>query len=130
MEVENKEVKKEDGGFGDFEEIVDESQPQAEQSEHQTPGRFRMPRGEQKIGVILQRYGGNRMEIQCSDGKVRNCRVPGRYKRRLWLRPKDIVMVVPWEDDDERGDIIYKYRPGEVAQLRKRGMLDSMKDEF
>lgn len=114
--------------FGDFEEIKDESQLEGE--ENKTPSRIRMPKDKELIGVIIQRYGGNRMEIKTTDGKKRNCRVPGRYKRRLWLRPKDIVLILPWEDDDTKGDVIYKYHSSAINQLRKQGKLDLLNDEF
>jgi len=70
------------------------------------------------------------MEILTTDGKTRNCRVPGKYKRQLWLRPKDIVLIKPWEFDEKKGDIIYKYRPNEIIQLKKKGLLKSLTAEF
>lgn len=121
---------KENNEFGDFEEIKNPDESQIQNTEENIPSRVRMPRGKELIGRILQRLGGNRMDIKTTDGKIRNCRVPGRYRRRLWLRPKDIVMIVPDEFNDGKGDIIYKYRPAEVKQLRKKGILDSIKDEF
>ncbi len=122
-------MKEED--FGDFEEVKEENSKHENQEEEiKVSGRVRMPRGKESIGVILQRYGGNRMEIRTTDGKTRNCRVPGRYKRRLWLRPKDIVIIVPWEDDDSKGDIIYKYNKTEMFNLKKSGILDNLSDEF
>tara|TARA_Y100000310_G_C20536462_1_gene741108 strand:- start:348 stop:704 length:357 start_codon:yes stop_codon:yes gene_type:complete len=114
--------------YGDFEEVKDEETP-ANQPE-QAPARARMPRNKELIGRITQRLGGNRMEVNCTDGKSRNCRVPGRYRRRLWLRPKDIVIIVPWEDNDDKGDVIYKYRKNEANQLRKKKVLESIKDDF
>jgi translation initiation factor 1A len=113
--------------YGDFEEVREEGQ---EIQEQPVVSRVRMPRDKELIGVILQRFGGNRMEIHSTDGKIRNCRVPGRYRRRLWLRPKDVVIIVPWVDDDEKGDIIFKYHKGQAAQLRKKGILDFAKDDF
>jgi len=118
--------------FGDFEEIKDESK-EAEKSreqEAQTITRVRMPRNKELIGIIVQRFGGNRMEIKATDGKTRNCKVPGRYRRRLWLRPKDIVLITPWEYDDSKGEIIYKYPRAAINQLRKKGILNSLKEEF
>ena len=70
------------------------------------------------------------MDVKTTDGKTRNCRVPGRYRRRLWLRPKDIIIIVPWEYDDNKGDVIYKYRPTAIKQLRKKGILDSLTEDF
>ena len=90
------------GAFGDFEEIVDENAPVVETPEGENvPIRLRRPREGEFIGIIEQRLGGNRMSVKCIDGKTRNCRVPGRFKRSMWLRPRDVVIVKPWPDDDE-----------------------------
>lgn len=115
--------------MNDFKETEEKTEKTNAQSPPQVYVRARMPRGKEVIGVITQRYGGNRMEVMGTDGKSRNCRVPGRYKRRLWLRQKDIVLIVPWPDN-EKGDIIYKYGPEEANQLRKKGLIDLKNMDF
>lgn len=125
-------VEVEEKDFGDFEEIADESQ-ETESEEVPTEEGFvraRTPKKGEFIGKIVQRYGGNRMEVLTTDGKTRNCRVPGKYKRQLWLRPKDIILIKIWEFDQDKGDIIYKYKPNEVTQLKKKGVLDNLETEF
>ncbi len=92
--------------------------------------RVRLPRGEEMIGIIEQRLGGNKMLVNCLDGKTRNCRVPGRLKRALWLRPGDIVIVEPWELDKEKGDIIFKYKPNQIEWLKNKGYLKKDTLEF
>jgi len=95
--------------------------------------RVKLPRNNQVLGVLEQRLGGSRCMVRCLDGKTRNCRIPGRLKRRLWVREGDIVLVEPWEfEGDKKGDIIFKYRPIQVAFLRKGGYLDKLEsmDEF
>ena len=82
--------------------------------------RVRLPRGEEVIGIIEQRLGGNKMLVSCLDGKTRNCRVPGRLKRELWLRPGDVVLIEPWELDKDKGDVIFKYRPNQVEWLKEK----------
>jgi len=89
-----------------------------------------LPKGKEVIGTLEERYGGNKMRISCLDGKDRNCRVPGRLKRRLWLRPGDIVIIEPWELDDARGDILLKYKPNQIAWLRREGYLETEVNEF
>jgi len=116
--------------FGDFKEI-NESGEVIPAMQQLGPIRVRLPRKDELIGVIAQRYGGNRMEVNSSDGKTRNCRVPGRFKRSLWLRPGDFVIIIPWQDDDAKGDIIFKYNSkAEINQLEKRGLLKNLKREF
>jgi translation initiation factor 1A len=116
--------------FGEFQEVSEDGEQIIAEGEGGIPVRVRMPRKGELIGVVTQRFGGNRMEVHCTDGKKRNCRVPGRFKRLLWLRPKDFVLIMPWPDDDTKGDIIFKYNSSAVNQLRKRGILDTIKQEF
>lgn len=92
--------------------------------------RVPLPKANQIIGIIEQRLGGNKMMVACLDGKQRNCRVPGRLKRALWLRPNDVVIIELWELDKERGDVILKYKPNQIDWLKKNGFLKSEKNEF
>jgi len=92
--------------------------------------RAKLPRGKEVIGIIEQRLGGNKMNVNCLDGKTRNCRVPGRLRRKLWLRPDDVVIIEPWELDDEKGDVIFKYRKNQIAWLKREGYLKTEKTEF
>jgi translation initiation factor 1A len=106
--------------------------PRSQQDQVQIiPTRVRLPRGKEVIGIITQRVGGSRMQISCMDGKTRNCRVPGRLKRELWLREGDAVIVEPWEfEGDTRGDIIFKYSKNEAEKLRRDGLLKTTSQEF
>jgi len=93
--------------------------------------RVRLPRGREVIGVVEQRLGGSRSRVKCFDGKARVCRIPGRLKRRLWIRENDTVLVEPWELDNEKGDIIFKYRPIHLQILKKKGLIkDVSTDDF
>lgn len=98
--------------------------------EEQKITRVRLPRGKEILGVIEQRHGGNKMKVSCVDGKERNCRVPGRLRRALWLRPGDVVIIEPWELDNTRGDVLYKYRKNQVGWLKRNGHLKTKNDEF
>ncbi|MEK6757819.1 MAG: translation initiation factor eIF-1A [Nanoarchaeota archaeon] len=89
-----------------------------------------LPRGREVIGIIEQRLGGNKMMVNCVDGKSRNCRVPGRLKRKLWLRPNDVVIIEPWELDNTKGDVLLKYKLNQIAWLKKEGHLETEKEEF
>ncbi len=92
--------------------------------------RIKLPRGNQSFGILEQRLGGSRNKVRCLDGKTRVCRIPGRLKRRLWVRQGDLVIVEPWEfGGDDKGDIIYKYRPVQVSWLRRKGYLKEL-DSF
>ncbi|MEK6922943.1 MAG: translation initiation factor eIF-1A [Nanoarchaeota archaeon] len=92
--------------------------------------RTRMPRGRETIGILDQRLGASRMRVRCMDGKTRVCRVPGRLKRRLWVREGDVLLIEPWElGGDDKGDVIFKYRLSQINWLKKNGYLKQLETE-
>lgn len=91
--------------------------------------RVKFPRGNQTFGILEQRVGGSRARVRCLDGKTRICRIPGRLKRRLWVREGDLVLIEPWElSGDKKGDIIFKYKKNQVNFLKKKGYLDKLEE--
>jgi translation initiation factor 1A len=92
--------------------------------------RAKIPRGDEVIGIIEERLGGNKMKVKCLDGKTRNSRVPGRLKRKLWLRPGDVVLIEPWELDKSKGDVIFKYPSNQIEWLKRNGYIKTEKKEF
>jgi translation initiation factor 1A len=105
----------------------------AQQQQQEEIRRTPIPRDRQVLGLVEQRVGGSRMKVRCMDGKLRICRIPGRLKRSLWVRDGDIILVEPWEmGGDEKGDVLFKYRPMQVEFLRRRGLLKELEsvEEF
>ena len=101
----------------------------SEVNEHGEVIRVRLPSEKEVIGLLDSRLGGSRSRVICSDGKIRICRIPGRLRRDLWVRPGDYVLVEPWEfGGDEKGDIIYKYKKSQIEWLRKHGYLKSFEE--
>lgn len=94
------------------------------------PARLRAPRQGEILGVVVQLLGANRMEVRCTDGKTRNARVPGRFKRSMWLRRGNAVLVQPWPDDNEKADVVFHYNPSAANQLRKKGLLAFANEAF
>ena len=91
--------------------------------------RIKLPRGNQTLGVLEKRLGASRMRVRCLDGKTRVCRIPGRLKRKLWVRENDIIIVEPWEfSGDNKGDVLYKYTPTQVVFLKNKGYLKKIED--
>ena len=113
-----------------MEEFKDIKKTEQAPEEQKPLGRVPLPRGTQMIGIIEQRLGGNKMSVACVDGKIRNCRVPGRLKRALWLRPRDVVIIEPWELDNTKGDVLLKYKPNQIDWLRRNKHLEKEENEF
>jgi translation initiation factor 1A len=86
-------------------------------------------RGEM-YGVITRILGGNHLEVMYADEKLRITRIPGKFRRRRWLRAGDLVIVEPWYglNEDKKGDLIYRYHPNQVRILQERGMLGAIEE--
>jgi translation initiation factor 1A len=68
--------------------------------------------------------GASRMRVSCKDNKIRLCRIPGKLKRRIWIKEGDIVIVRPWTvQGDEKGDIVWRYTKPQVDRLINRGVI-------
>lgn len=103
-----------------------------EQFEQPQVFRVRIPQQKEVLGIVKQRLGGSRMRVLCLDGKERICRIPGRLRRSLWVREKDVVIIEPWElGGDEKGDVVHKYLgKAEVDFLKKKGYLKNIEEDF
>lgn len=100
-----------------------------EEQEQLDISRIKLPRGREVFGIVEQRLGGSRMYVKCLDGKTRICRIPGRLKRKLWVREGDVVIAEPWElSGEDKGDIVYKYKKSQVNYLKKQGHLKAVED--
>lgn len=116
--------------FSKFKDKSKKNQAVSNIPNREGPVRVKLPQGREVIGIISQRVGGSRMFVSCMDGKTRNCRVPGRNRRGLWLREGDTILIEPWEFDDEKGDVLFKYTPAAIEKLKHMGKLTTEASEF
>lgn len=82
------------------------------------------------LGIADQLLGASRIKVMCADGKARIGRIPGKIKKRMWIREGDLVIVKPWEFQDEKADIIYRYTKTQANYLSKKKMIPKPLDIF
>ena len=84
---------------------------------------LRMPQPGEIVGVVAHVQGASLFRIRCADNFERICAIPGRLRRRFWIKEKDIVLVKPWiVQSNERGDIVWRYSIGDRDRLTARGI--------
>ena len=86
-------------------------------------GEMVYPKQGEILGIVTQLLGYDRLNVKCNDGVERLCRIKGRMKRKVWIKVNDIVVVAPWDFQDKRGDIIWRYTKGQNQWLRNHGYL-------
>ncbi len=68
-----------------------------------------LPQQGELLGRVLKMSGGDHLIVKCTDGKVRMCRIRGKMKRKMWVRENDVVLVAPWDFQDGKADIVWRY---------------------
>jgi len=87
--------------------------------------RLPLPRKQEKqmFAIADQLLGGSRMTVICEDGKSRMGRIPGKMKRKQRIRAGDLLIIKPWEIQDEKADIVFRYKRTQAVTLSKRHLL-------
>ncbi|MEM2918079.1 MAG: translation initiation factor eIF-1A [Candidatus Altiarchaeota archaeon] len=89
--------------------------------------RVRTPKKGEILGEVEQLLGDRRMLVKCVDGNTRLCRIPGKIRRRIWLKEGDIVLIEPWQvETNKKGDILWRYTYQQADWLRKKGFLKDL----
>ncbi|MEM5875004.1 MAG: translation initiation factor eIF-1A [Candidatus Aenigmatarchaeota archaeon] len=89
--------------------------------------RIKIPKEGEVLGIVEMMLGGDRMKVICDDGKERICRIPGKLRKRVWIREGDLILVEPWKiQGDKRGDVVFRYTPTQANWLKKNGYIKSL----
>ncbi len=89
--------------------------------------RIRIPKQGEILGLAVQMLGASRIKVECEDGLTRICRIPGKLKKRVWIKLGDLVMITPWKvQSNERADIIWRYTSTQANWLRKKGYVKNV----
>lgn len=101
-------------------------------SEEQVFAKIRLPyrkEGEQ-FGVCTQMLGSEKIRAKCEDGVERICRIPGKMRKRVWIRQGDLILVKVWDFQPSKADVTWRYLPNQAFNLKRRNMLNENVSEF
>ena len=77
--------------------------------------------------VVEMMLGSDKLRVQCEDGKERMARIPGKMRKRVWIRVGDLVLVEPWKvQGDIRCDVKWRYTPTQTEWIRRKGFLKNI----
>jgi len=74
--------------------------------------------------------GGRRVRVVCADGETRLARIPGKMRRRQWVREGDLIVVQPWDFQDAKADVKKRYSKTQSLYLSRKGVLPEIVDVF
>ncbi len=99
-----------------------------EAEENEAYQRLRLPNRDEleQFGLVTQLMGGSQIKAICEDGIERNLRIPGKMKKKFWIRENDIVIVKLWDFQPIKGDIVWRYMGSQVGWLKRNGKLGKL----
>ncbi len=88
--------------------------------------RVRLPRKDRNevLATVSSLLGSKRVTLQCMDGVIRMGRIPGSKNKKMWIREGDIVIANPWEIQDSKADVTWKYTRPQIEWLERKGYLN------
>ena len=92
--------------------------------------RVRIPRKGEILGIVTTMLGAGRLEARCDDGLTRICRIPGKMKKKIWVRIGDLILIKPWiVQTNERGDVEWMYTRAQAGWLKRKGFIKTLSSE-
>lgn len=87
--------------------------------------RVRQPGEGEVLGQVIQNLGGGLLLTRCTDGHVRQVRIPGKLRRRMWTRVGDVILLIPEYGlhPEKKGQLEYTYKKNEVSFLFDQGLI-------
>ena len=71
----------------------------------------------QEYVVMTKMLGDRRIMARLPDGTEKMAIIPGRFRKRCWMKPGDVLLASYREFQADKLDIIYKYTPEEARKL-------------
>ncbi|MFP3300235.1 MAG: translation initiation factor eIF-1A [Thermoplasmatales archaeon] len=88
------------------------------------------PNKGEMFGIVEKMLGSSRLTVMCADGKSRVGRIPGKIRKKMWIKEGDLVIVKPWSFQDDRADVTYRYTKTQASYLSRNKILPEILDVF
>ncbi|MEM3444604.1 MAG: translation initiation factor eIF-1A [Thermoplasmata archaeon] len=82
------------------------------------------------FAIAHQLLGSTHIRVICEDGKSRLGRIPGKMRKKKWIRENELLIVRPWSFEDEKADIVHRYSKTQAVNLSRKGKLPPVIDIF
>ena len=102
--------------------MEEKTAPPMEETRLRTPNKKDL----EMFGLLVQLHGSDQVRVLCEDGLERMCRIPGKMRKKVWLREGDVVIVKLWEIQRSRADVVWRFFGAQVEQLRRKGYLKNI----
>lgn len=79
----------------------------------------------QEYVLMTKMLGDRRINVTLVDGSEKMAIIPGRFRKRCWMKPGDVLLASHREFQGDKLDIIHKYEYDEAKKLVGMGEIPS-----
>ena len=109
--------------------LVSKKEIEAEEEKKQMEiRRTRLPKRDEleMFGIVTQLHGTNQIGVLAEDVIEMICRIPGKLKKRVWMRQGDLVLIRLWDFQKSKADIQWRYLGVQAEHLKRKGYLQKL----
>lgn len=78
------------------------------------------------FALVTKLHGTDQIKTTGEDGEERMCRIPGKLRKKVWIREGDVVVIRLWDFQRSKADIVWRYTGTQVEHLRRKGYLSKL----
>ena len=80
----------------------------------------------EEYAFVKSKSGNGRFVMNCQDGIERIGIISGKMRKRVWIEVGVLVLIVKWDFQDSKCNIIHKYDDSDITKLSDMKELDSV----
>jgi len=84
---------------------------------------YYVPEGEEEIVKVVAGKGNNLHEVECADGKKFLVSMPTKFRKNLWIKRGDFVVISPIKEGNKvQAEIVYVLYSKQIKYLQQQDL--------
>ncbi len=79
----------------------------------------------EEYAKVVGLLGDRKLTVVLPDSSESMAIIPGKFRKRLWIKVGDVILVSVREFQDNKLDVLYKYTDKEVVELARHAEVPS-----
>ena len=96
--------------------------------EQQLIAKIRYPRRDEleMFAIATQLMGTDQVKTIAEDGIERQARIPGKMRKKVWIRQGDLLIIRLWDFQPIKADIVWRFLGTQAEHIRRKGLLNKL----
>lgn len=78
------------------------------------------------FAVATQLMGTDQVKTIAEDGIERQARIPGKMRKKVWIRQGDLLIIRLWYFQPKKADIVWRFLGTQAEHIKRKGLLKNL----